>query len=284
VPVPGKTAFFLFVLVFLLSLGCAGSAQSGNSAKNENSMYTEVTGAVKNGSREVPFTALIPNGKGPFPLVVMNHGHGGSRDEGGGFKRLAEAIAEKGIAVIRMDFPGCGESSSPFTQNTMTSMISDSECCLTYMLKQYPVDKNRLGLLGYSMGGRVALETLKRPDNSYKVLVLLAPAVAPGDNLIKLLAGQSLPLSDDWYTDLRNSRPLENVRFSGPVLLILGEKDRVITKAECDAAQLALEKAGSLVTRILVPGSDHGYGFFGDRGEVSTIVEGGVAGFFAEKL
>ena len=282
--VRGKTAFFLFILVFLLSLGCTGSAQSGNSAKSENSIYTQVTGTVPNSGRLVPFTALIPNGKGPFPLVVMNHGHGGSREEGGGFKRLAEAITGIGIATIRMDFPGCGESASPFTLNTMPNMVSDSASCLAFMLKKYPIDKNRLGIFGYSMGGRIALEIVNRPDNPYKALALLAPAVAPGNDLIKLLEGQSLELSSEWFTGLRNSRPLDNVIFSGPALLVLGEKDRVITKAECDKAEQALLRAGAGVTRVLVPNADHGYGFFSEQGDVTRIVENSIVVFFARNL
>ncbi len=38
-----------------------------------------------NGDRLVPATVVMPVGKGPFPAVVMNHGHGGSRQENGGF-------------------------------------------------------------------------------------------------------------------------------------------------------------------------------------------------------
>ena len=266
----------MYALTFLIVPGCTSLGQPLT--------FTEVTGVVQNGSRQIPFTALIPGGRGPFPLVVINHGHGGSREENGGFRRLAEAITKRGIATIRMDFPGCGESKASFTQNTMTNMISDSNACLSYMPKKYPIDKTRLGILGYSMGGRVAMDIVKNPNQPYKAMGLLAPAVAPGDDLINLLAGQALELSNEWYADLRNSQPTNNVVFKGPSLIILGNKDRVITTAECDAAEKALKRAGSAVTRILIPNADHGYGFFSNQADVTTLIESSFADFFAKYL
>ena len=257
----------------------------------------------------VPFTALIPIGKGPFPLVVMNHGHGGSREENGGFKNLAEAISGRGIATIRMDFPGCGESLSPFSRNTMTNMISDSDACLAYMLQKFPIDKNRLGIFGYSMGGRIAMDIVKKPKQPYKAMGLLAPAVSAGSDLINLLAGgrqkagaleaeahakgfavldtgygQQLQLSKEWFADLRSSRPLEKTAFTGPSLIVRGGKDTIITAADCDAAHKALAGAGSNVLLITVPDANHGYGFNGKQPAVMNAVENAFADFFAKNL
>jgi len=207
-----------------------------------------------------------------------------------------------------MDFPGCGDSKAPFTQNTMTNMISDSNACLDYMLKNYPIDKNRLGFLGYSMGGRMAMDITKG-STPYKALGMLAPAVASGEDLINLLVGgaqqagkyeaeanakgsvefttmygQVLQLSKEWFADLRKSQPFNNVTFKGPSLIVLGTKDELITKAECDAAENALKRAGSTVTRVSVPEADHGYGFYSDQPNVTKLVESSFADFFAKNL
>ncbi|MCL1928038.1 MAG: alpha/beta hydrolase [Treponema sp.] len=297
-----ETRILFYVLAFLMLPGCTSLAQTGEIS------YFEVTGNVQNGSRAVPFTALIPGGRGPFPLVVINHGHGGSREENGGFRRLAEAITKRGIATIRMDFPGCGESKAPFTQNTMTNMISDSNACLAYMLEKYPIDKTRLGIFGYSLGGRIAMDIVNQPNQPYKALGLLAPTVTPGNDIINFFTGgeakaraleatakangfvtvtsygQPMQLSKEWFADLRNSQPLNKVVYAGPSLIVLGNKDRVFTTAECDAVEKALKSAEGNVSRVLVPDANHGYGFFSDQIEVTFLVESSIADFFEKNL
>lgn len=74
---------------------------------------------------EVPATVIMPAGKGPFPIVVMAHGHGGSRDENVGFPSIADALAKKGIGSIRMDFPGSGDSTESFQDNNLSNMKQD---------------------------------------------------------------------------------------------------------------------------------------------------------------
>src|SRR6218665_1298420 len=129
---------------------------------------TDVT--VMNGARAVPATVVVPDGAGPFPAVVMNHGHGGGRQEGGGFGKLAKALADAGIITIRMDFPGTGDSKEPFTEGYLSNMISDSNASLAYLLANFPADKDKLGILGYSMGGRIALTIAQSADNPYKAV------------------------------------------------------------------------------------------------------------------
>lgn len=106
---------------------------AGSAARAET--VHEVT--VMNGARAVPATIVVPDGAGPFPAVVMNHGHGGGRQEGGGFTRLAKTLADAGILTIRMDFPGSGDSSESFTEGYLSNMISDSNASPAYLL-QFP--------------------------------------------------------------------------------------------------------------------------------------------------
>lgn len=145
----------------------------------ETDAYTATTVSIPNGDRQVPAVVTIPKGEGPFPAVVMNHGHGGSKDENVGFGGVAAALAEAGIASIRMDFPGCGDSTAPFTENTLSNMKSDSNASLAYLLENYDIDEAKLGILGYSMGGRLALEIVSEEGNPYKAVVLLSARREP---------------------------------------------------------------------------------------------------------
>ena len=160
----------------------------------ETDTYTAITVSIENDGRQVPAVITLPKGEGPFPAVVMNHGHGGSKDENVGFGGVAAALAEAGIASVRMDFPGCGDSTEPFTKNTLTNMKSDSNASLAYLLANYPIDADKLGIMGYSMGGRLALEIVSEKENPYKAVVLLSAAANPGEESIAgiLPAGSSI--------------------------------------------------------------------------------------------
>lgn len=279
------------------------SLSAGSAARAETS--TDIT--VMNGARAVPATVVIPDGDGPFPAVVMNHGHGGGRQEGGGFARLAKALADAGILTIRMDFPGNGDSKESFTEGYLSNMISDSNASLAYMLENYPVDAGKLGILGYSMGGRIALTIAGSPDNPYKAVGLLAPSANWGEELLqgffggpeeyaRLYAeastdkgyadyttqyGQEQKLSKTWFDELIASKPLDAIgAYKGPMLVVHGDKDVVVPAAVNEAVVAAYPKASI----VLVPEADHGYGFYSGQPDVSALVESSFADFFAENL
>jgi dienelactone hydrolase len=285
----------LLAATSLLALGSAALAETS----------TDVT--VMNGARAVPATVVVPDGAGPFPAVVMNHGHGGGRQEGGGFGKLAKALADAGIMTIRMDFPGSGDSRESFTEGYLSNMISDSNASLAYLLANFPADKDKLGILGYSMGGRIALTIAQTPDNPYKAVGLLAPSADPGKGLLLFFAGseaeyerlyaeastdkgyadyttqygQQQQLSKAWFDEMLASSPLDGISaYKGAMLVVHGDKDTVITPEE-NQAVVAAYPAASIVT---VPDADHGYGFYSDQPEVTKLVQDSFATFFGENL
>lgn len=287
-------------MAMLLASTCAFAASAALAET-----VTEVT--VMNGARAVPATVVVPDGEGPFPAVVMNHGHGGGRQEGGGFGKLASALAEAGIMSIRMDFPGTGDSKEPFTEGTLTNMISDSDASLVFMLANFPADPSKLGILGYSMGGRIALTIAQQPNSPYEAVGLLAPSANPGKGLLLFFAGseaeyerlyaeastdkgyadyttqygQQQQLSKVWFDEMLASSPLDGISaYTGAMLVVHGDKDTVITPEE-NAAVVAAYPAASIVT---VPEADHGYGFYSDQPEVTKLVQDSFATFFSENL
>ncbi|MGV8832824.1 MAG: alpha/beta hydrolase family protein [Devosia sp.] len=286
-----------------LLVAAALSVAAGSGAYAQTS--ADIT--IMNGDRAIPATVVVPDGEGPFPAVVMNHGHGGGRQEGGGFERLANALAKAGLVTIRMDFAGTGDSKAPWTDQSLSSMISDSNASLAYLLANYPVDPDRLGVLGYSMGGRITLTIAQSPDSPYKAVGLLAPSANPGKGLVLLLAGseaeadrlyaeaksakgyadyttqygQQQQLSLKWFDEVLASSPLDGISaYKGPMLVVHGDKDVTILPAENEAVVAAYPGASI----VLVPDADHGYGFYSDQPEVSALVETSFADFFSTNL
>lgn len=243
---------------------------------------------IESRGADVPATFVRPEtGPGPLaPLVVMAHGHGGSRDEAGGFSRLADALARRGVASIRMDFPGCGESGEPFTENNLGNMLADTRAALAFGRSQPGIDPGRTAIVGYSMGGRVAMLSL---DDGYDAVALWAPAGTDGPDAMfafmggqdgyraysqRALAagsasfvtpwGQQQELGRQWFEDMDTSRPLGSLRaFAGPVLVVYGTADPIVEPAI--AAAVAGAAAGSMALRVEpLEGADHGLGFYSD--------------------
>lgn len=288
-------------LAALLVAATALSFNSGAFAQTS----TDVV--IMNGARAVPATIVVPDGEGPFPAVVINHGHGGGRQENGGLGRIADALAEMGILSVRMDFPGSGDSKEPFTEGYLSNMISDSNASLAYAKENYAVDADRLGIFGYSMGGRIALTIAGASDNPYKAVALLAPSADPGGPMsIGFLGGQAeydrlyaeassdrgyaefvtqfgqhQNLSKMWFDEMTASSPLEGIgAYKGAMLVLYGDKDTVVPPAVSQSVGTAYPSA----KLVVVPDADHGYGFYSDQPDVTALVDTTVADFFAENL
>ena len=59
-----------------------------------------------------------------LPLVVLCHGFTGNRQGDGHFAPLAEDLAAHGIATVRLDFAGCGDSTEPYANYTLANMAA----------------------------------------------------------------------------------------------------------------------------------------------------------------
>jgi len=242
------------------------------------------------------------------PLAILIHGHGGSRHEAGGFTRVAEGLAVHGIASIRMDFPGCGDSSESFANNNLSNMLADIEAATSHALTAVNVDESRLGLLGFSMGGRLAI-TLAAQDRPYRAMGLWAPSANNGaTSMVKYLGGtetyahmkaqakaegfapfttfwgQQQQLGYRWFTDLETSMPGDDIaKFSGALFVLYGDLDDVVPPA---VAESVLQKAtnASSTARHIVNGADHGLGLFNDDFSRSAEAVSATVSFFAEHL
>lgn len=98
------------------------------------------------------------NVSGKIPAVLMCHGFAGNKT--GKFRiyvAIAELLAKHGIASLRIDFRGSGDSEGEFNEMTLEGEVSDAVKCLEFLSTLPFVDKDRLGILGNSFGGAVSV-------------------------------------------------------------------------------------------------------------------------------
>lgn len=102
-------------------------------------------------------TLHIPDGaRGARPAIASCHGFGGSSD-GAGHPALARALEAAGYVVLRFDFRGCGASDGETGRVICLEEVEDLRNALTYLATRREVDAERLGVIGASLGGAVAI-------------------------------------------------------------------------------------------------------------------------------
>ncbi len=282
----------------LLALVLAFMLVFGMTAMAESAVLTYESRGV-----QIPATLVTPDGLTEYPLVVLIHGHGGSREENVGFAAVADALAAQGIASIRMDFPGCGESTESFKLNTLTNMKADVAAAIEYVKANTGITK--LGLMGYSMGGRIILEMLVEGAQA-DAIAFLAPAADSED--LKLLFGgadffadmnatadqegfvvfntiygTTQELSKEWFADLKvygaDLASQAAANYNGAAIVIWGQDDEAVNPAI--SASVA-EIFGA--ETVEATGEGHGYGFYSEDDTVRNLVATSFANFFAANL
>lgn len=299
-----KTLYGFFLAVGLLLSACGEPVAPDTTAAAPLTVDTTVSSR----GVDVPVTYIVPDTGRNAPLVVLAHGHGGSRHEAGGYDLLAERLAERGIASIRMDFPGCGDSSESFTHNNLTNMLADIRAVRDFALTVSGVDRSRVGIHGYSMGGRLAILTAAA-DDTYAVIGSWAPEATNGaGNIIEFLGGEEkfaalkaqaaaqgfAPFTTRWgqdqelglqfFADMERTRPLEEAaKLDIPLLVLYGELDDVV-RPEVAEAVIAAAVNSPKVVRHVVKGADHGFGIFSDEPHLLDETVSNTVNFFASEL
>ena len=164
--------------------------------------YREAQVTFQSAGARLAGTLTFPPGPGPFPAVILIAGSGRhTRDDRlfdhQPFLVLADALTRRGIAVLRYDKRGSGESFGDYDAATTQDFAADVEAAAAFLRSRPDIDPAKVGLLGHSEGGLIA-PMVAAEDPRIAVLVLLAPPAAPGEavlleqhRLIRLARGQS---------------------------------------------------------------------------------------------
>lgn len=129
----------------------------------------------------IPSVLCLPEHEKPLACVVMLHGTASSRDEiGGGYRIMAAELAQRGIASIRFDLPGCGDSPVDFSEYSISAALSDARAVVGYIRGLPCIDKARIGVLGWSQGGMLSI-LLAADDPQIRSLAVWASALKMED-------------------------------------------------------------------------------------------------------
>ena len=155
-------------------------------------------------------TYTVPADKGPFAAVVLLTGSGPEDRNSTVFGHqpfavLADYLTRHGVAVLRFDDRGVGQSGGTLKGTTSADYTTDAQAALAWLRAQPGIRKNQVGLLGHSQGGTAAIGAAVQPGGPDFLVLLAAPGL-PGDELI---VQQSLALARLQTTDATQLASIE---------------------------------------------------------------------------
>jgi carboxymethylenebutenolidase len=190
----------LFVLVCVLTAGCSAKKQNDPSASSEVVSYRSDADTVRG-------VLYRPAGKGPFPAVIVIHGDMGLNDT---IKERAKALADSGFVALCVDLYRGEKVDNMDDAHIMDRGVpeervkTDLKAAVDFLAGRDDVKADRLGVVGFDMGGGYALDAAIA-DSRLKAVVScdgrvpasaarLAPLKA---SVLWLVAGKSLGLTPD---------------------------------------------------------------------------------------
>ena len=147
--------------------------------------WNESIVAFENEGQRLVGTLTVPRTNKLSPIVITLNGFVGNRDEepipGAGetvFKRLCYVLAGHGIASLRLDFRGYGESEGEFKDVSFSTQISDVIAAIDFIENdlRHQVRTSSIGILGFSQGGIVGSVTAARTKSVESLVLWSTPA------------------------------------------------------------------------------------------------------------
>lgn len=160
-------------------------------------------------------------------------------------RRISRTLAEKGLAVLRLDFTGLGQSGGNFAETTFSSNVGDLAAAAKFLRGDY--EAPRL-LIGHSLGGAAAVAAAHRIPEIRAVATIAAPSEtghlremllrrAPeidrtGEAEVEI-AGRRFPIRKPLLDDLGDQPVPELIRgLNRPLLIFHSPDDRTVSIEE----------------------------------------------------
>jgi len=190
--------------------------------------------------REGDFTMsgilLKPEGRGPFPAVLISHGLGGSAGSFG--LQKAREMVRWGMVCLAPDYTHSGAGGDRAAFGASDENLRRARTCLEILRGLPEVDASRLAAYGHSMGGFVTIGLAASQPEGLKAAAITGSGVAPQD-------GHPAP----------SIKTAERIRT--PFLMLHGADDTTVRPEQSAALKQALDRSGVANDRLIADGQGH---------------------------
>lgn len=205
--------------------------------------------------------------KKEYPTIILVHGFGVKKEEGGMFDELAKSLAEENFLIYRFDFSGRGESGGDYSKTSLSKQKSDLSEILKFVKSQQKVNSSKIGILAQSFGTCVTVALMPK----VKTIILMG-SVANALEILKRntrwekldtegvskkikSSGEVILIDKQFWEDLKNYDLLKSIKkINCPILFIHGSKDSIVPLSEMESY---FENANVPKEKIIIDGADH---------------------------
>ena len=239
-----------------------------------------VSYTARDGTTIHGYLTLPPGGDGRnLPLVLNPHGGPHGPRDMWGFNPEVQFLANRGYAVLQVNFRGSGGYGSAFERkgyrNWGTTMIDDMTDGVDWAIRQGIADKDRVCTYGASYGGYAALQTVVREPAKYQCTIGYVgvyslplmfkdgdiPETESGRNFLNRVLPESL-------AEQQAQSPAFNVdKIRIPVMLVQGAKDQRVPISQYELLKEKLEQAGN-APEVTIVEDKEGHGFYEFQNQV----------------
>ncbi len=225
---------------------------------------------------EIQAYLILPKGmeKSNLPLIVVPHGGPWARDYWS-YNSYAQFLANRGYAVLLPNFRGSTGFGKEFlnagNQQWGELMQDDITWGVKHLIDQGIADPDRVGIFGGSYGGYATLAGLAFTPDLYAAgvsfvgpsnLNTLLNSIPPYWEAMRItlhtrMADPATPEGQEW---LKKASPLNAAdSISAPLMVVQGQNDPRVLKAESDQIVVALRERGFPVEYLNAPDEGHGF-------------------------
>ena len=196
-------------------------------------------------------TLTMPEKEGKYPVAILISGSGPQdRNESlAGHKPflvISDYLTRNGIAVLRFDDRGVGESTGNFDEATSADFATDVQSAIDFLKTHKNIDHDNIGLIGHSEGGMIApMVAAENADIGF--IVLMAGVGIPGDELLSLQGQLIQTAAGNSENDVEQSAKIR----SRMIQMTMASKD--MSTLRQDLTDYLRKEAENESSRALVP-------------------------------
>lgn len=272
----------------LMKMKLAGRDFSVKELLARNKYYTRYRISYKSGDLTISGIMNLPRGKGPFPVIITNHGYIPTSvyTLGRGLKREQDYLARHGYIVVHPDYRNHALSDKdpdPLARFKLGHDIDVLNCVMAIKRsKKSYFNKTKIGMLGHSRGGGITLNILVTKPDLIQAAVLYAPiSMSAVDNYERWMLGKGRPrlrnqrqsrqrrqtvekiissygspeTNPEFWSGLSAQTYLKNIKT--PIIIFHGTADKSVPVAWSDRLVKALSQEGKSVIYERFPGGKH---------------------------